>query len=322
MVIPPMRRSHSTLGKFGSAPAQPVPSTTVSSKQIQVNIRVPSYGSIFMPCPDPLRDQSVPRTDKEFWGDLEIEVPAGAGRQRCQAIRVGVRTKCRLNMSRGKIEEDVIYEGKVDLRGGNSAEGIILEEGLQRFTFNLIIPATLAPHDYHPNHNRVDNILFAEIEGLDQSVYFGQSLMSSLIHGKRSSSTGGYFSPASRSSSKNTSPTLSPVSLGPSRSRSASPPPTPLNIAMPTQTMIISRQEPVLPKPPSYALNERDTIMDDDIPWLTGMLYTERPLILIYNPDPAGGTSSLDMRVDTHSPGIGPCSVSFVSDEVSPGRRG
>jgi hypothetical protein len=36
-----------------------------------------------------------------------------------------------------------------------------------------------------------------------------------------------------------------------------------LNIAMPTQTMIISRQEPVLPKPPSYALNERDTIMDD-----------------------------------------------------------
>ena len=81
-----------------------------------------------MSFPSPI--ENIPRTDKELWGDLEIELPAGMGRRRVKAVRIGVRTTCNLDMGRGK-KEDVIYEGKVEVRGGTS-DGVILEEGLRR----------------------------------------------------------------------------------------------------------------------------------------------------------------------------------------------
>lgn len=45
-----------------------------------------------------------------------------------------MRTVSRFDFGKGRIEEDVLYEGKVEVRGGTS-EGMILEEDLQRYVF-------------------------------------------------------------------------------------------------------------------------------------------------------------------------------------------
>jgi len=263
---------------------------------VQIDIRVPSYGTVCMPFPDPLAYHSdSPRNDKELFGDLEILIPAGMGRQKCKAIRVGVRTVAKLDMGRGKPEEDVLYEGKVEVRGG-TADGVVLEEGLQRFTFNIIIPGNLAPHDYHPGH-RVDNILFAEIEGVEETGLAGWFRRGS----SPSSST-----TTSRGTTPSSSPRLSPL-------RPGSGPSSP--VMSPTQSLSILRQEIALPQPPAYDLSAPEEV----IPWLSGNHYVERALILIYNPDPAGGVSSLDTRMDTAAPGVGPVSISYVADQVSPG---
>ena len=83
-------------------------SRSTKSDSVTVDIRVPSYGSVFMPFPDPLGNTETPRVDKELSGDLEIFVPKDLGRIKCKAIRVGVRTTCRLDMGRGGPEEDVL----------------------------------------------------------------------------------------------------------------------------------------------------------------------------------------------------------------------
>ena len=67
-----------------------------------------------------------------------------------------------------------------------------------------------------------------------------------------------------------------------------------------------------MPQPPSYDLSQAE----EPIPWLSGNRYVERALILIYNPDPAGGVSDLDTRIDTSAPGLGPVSLHFLAAEV------
>jgi len=65
-------------------------------------------------------------------GDLETSLPEGSGRKRCKAIRVGLRTAISLDLGVGRMaEEDVIFERKVEIRGGR-ADGLVLEEGSQR----------------------------------------------------------------------------------------------------------------------------------------------------------------------------------------------
>ena len=281
-----LRMLSPTRGASSSSPSRK------AADSVQINLRVPSYGSVFMPFPDPLAYHSdAPRSDKELFGDLEISIPAGMGRQKCKAIRVGVRTVTKLDMGRGKPEEDVVYEGKVEVRGG-TADGVVLEEGLQRFTFNIIIPGNLAPHDYHPGH-RVDNILFAEVEGVEEEAGITSWF-------RRSSSTS---ASTSRGTTPSSSPRLSPL-------RPGSGPSSPL--MSPAQSLSILRQEIALPQPPAYDLSAPEEV----VPWLSGVHYVERPLILIYNPDPAGGVSSLDVRMDTAAPGIGPVAISYIADEV------
>jgi hypothetical protein len=240
-----------------------------------------------MPFPDPLGNPDTPRVDKELFGDLEVFVPHEMGRQKCKAIRVGLRTSCRLDMARGGPEEDVIWQGKVEVRGGTSDDGVILEPGLQRFAFTLIIPGNLAPHDYHAGH-RVDNVLWAEVEGVEDN-----------------SALSWFARRTSLSSSRGTSP--SRMSVSPTRSGSSSP-----CSMSPPPSLSILRQEEHLPLPPSYDLSQ----VDQPIPWLSGNQYVERTLILIYNPDPSGGVSNLDTRVDTAASGIGPLTVHFTAEEV------
>lgn len=77
-----------------------------------------------------------PRMDKEARGELEVQLPVGMGRRRVKAIRVGWQTVVELTLSPDRIKErDTIFERKTEVRGGNS-EGIVLEEGIQRYVFN------------------------------------------------------------------------------------------------------------------------------------------------------------------------------------------
>jgi hypothetical protein len=72
-----------------------------------------------------------PRDDQLLNGVLDIIVPPGSKR-RCKSVRVGLRTKVRLNMGAERgWEEDTIFERKVEMMGGN-ADGILLDEGMQR----------------------------------------------------------------------------------------------------------------------------------------------------------------------------------------------
>ena len=210
-----------------------------------------------------------------------------------------------MGLDRGH-EEDTIWTGKAEVIGGTS-EGVILEEGLQRyathcpyefplircrFAFTIIIPANLATHDFHPGH-RVDNTLFAEVEGVDDSTHLSQLF-------RRSN-----FSSSSRGTS--------PSSFG-SRSGSSSPHSSP--VMTPPQSLTMMRQEFNLPQPPAYDLDNPNPQIED-IPWLSGSHHAERDLILLYNPDPAGGVNSLDARVDGDAEGLGPYVMTFVADEVS-----
>ena len=54
------------------------------------------------------------------------------GRFRVKAVRVGMISQTELTLSKERVKEvDTIFERKVEMRGGN-ADGIILEEGIQR----------------------------------------------------------------------------------------------------------------------------------------------------------------------------------------------
>ena len=87
----------------------------------------------------------------------------------------------------------------------------------------------------------------------------------------------------------------------------------------PSLGLSILRQESALPEPPTYdlATGIEGAEAVSEIPWLVGNHRVQRPLILLYNPDPAGGVSSLDVRVDGYAQGLGPYTISFLSDEVS-----
>lgn len=84
---------------------------------------------------DPLWPHAIsdgPREDQLLNGGLDIHVPRGIKRRRVKSVRMGIRTKCRLNMG-GKRgwEEDIVFERKVEMLAGNS-DGILLDEGIQR----------------------------------------------------------------------------------------------------------------------------------------------------------------------------------------------
>ncbi|GFZ42594.1 hypothetical protein JCM24511_00310 [Saitozyma sp. JCM 24511] len=93
---------------------------------LRVSLLVPARGLVFMP--SPLLEASSGTWSQELSGDIEIDVPEGSGRVRCNAITVALKSVSRLNLGpmRGW-EDDVLFERKVEIRGR-----IVLEEGKQR----------------------------------------------------------------------------------------------------------------------------------------------------------------------------------------------
>ncbi|GFZ44359.1 hypothetical protein JCM24511_02081 [Saitozyma sp. JCM 24511] len=307
------------LSTLRAVSASSSPSRRAMVDDVRLALRVEGYGTVFMAPPDdPLWPAAIsdrPRDDHLLRGELDVYIPP-RGRRRCKAIRVRLQTLARLNMGpkRGW-EEDVIFEGKCEVLCGTS-EGLWLDEGVQRFEFTLILPSTLAAHDWHHN-GKITHHLYAELEGLPEPFSpglfrFRTSAAGGSISSNHGSITSGRVTPAtSASRSRSPSPLPSPRWL----SAEASPPMSPILLA--TAGLSITRQEPVLPQVPSYEESEAEARgmgkqVDDS--WIRGSYETKRTLMVMHNPNPHGAPSDLDERQSGFAPGFGVYDLKIFSD--------
>lgn len=158
-----------------------------------------------------------------------------------------------------------------------------------RFDFTLILPATLAAHDWHRD-GEVSHDLFAELEGLPDTRQTSSSILSNLGRSRHQS----------RSRSRH------PSRAG---SRAGSPRRESEQLHEDLARVSISG----LPRAPPYERHE-STGLDD---WLTGSYDTKRTLMLIYNPDPSGGVTELDERISGFASGLGMYELRATSPVVS-----
>ncbi|KAL7420412.1 hypothetical protein Q5752_005382 [Cryptotrichosporon argae] len=147
-----------------------------SSSQLTLDIHVPNYGAILLPAPQlsdpgphdaaepdgPTQPQAA--DDHLLVGELQVGVPPGTGRVRVRAIRVEIRSRLRVDMGRKGLQEDELFRRKVEMEGEDGT-GIWLDEGSQRFAFTLVLPSTLAAHDWHVNAS-LSHDLIATLDGL------------------------------------------------------------------------------------------------------------------------------------------------------------
>ncbi len=158
-----------------------------------------------------------------------------------------------------------------------------------RFEFTLIIPSTLAPHDWHYNGS-ISHDLYAEVVGIeDQSSY-------------------GLFN-FSKQNRKGKSPAQS-------RSRSRSPAPSHTSMMNNVASLSITRQEISIPQTPSYTQSEAVNESQEDT-WLKGVFDAQRTMMFVYNPNPNGGIVPLDERCTGDVSGLGVYDIKFSSDVVS-----
>jgi hypothetical protein len=100
-----------------------------------LSLHVPGYGAILAtrsePNPlDPPAD-TEPKYDLDLRGELEIRMPPFSGRMRCKSIRVGLRTRLKIDIKGRKKEEFELLDRRVEIIGGSS-DGVWLDEGAQR----------------------------------------------------------------------------------------------------------------------------------------------------------------------------------------------
>jgi hypothetical protein len=200
-----------------------------------------------------------------------------------------------------------------------------------RYDFILLIPSDLANHDTHPDA-RIEHNIHVEVEGdsLDDI-------------NPPSRSTTGVQPPKAKSRSKSKSrsyPTSTYPSNPPSRStsRHVSPPKTysPMPIASPeytpkdltpnpeslsaalSQTLRLdaSGSTSNLPEVPPYSSREGGQGIDE-IGWLHGTLRAKRYVEVLYNLNPNGGVTDLDVRSSSSAAGLGTYDLRVLTDCVS-----
>ncbi|ORX35175.1 hypothetical protein BD324DRAFT_657582 [Kockovaella imperatae] len=348
------------LSPHRSRPSSPSPSGSRAASrssrsrgplQPRLEINLPSYGSLFMPQADRLEDneQRTNRSESsgQYWreienrGELVVEIPVGMGRRRVKSIRVGLQTVLELNMGpeRG-IERDVIFERRVEIGpGGRStgrgvlnkvgrqplesdSEGLILEEGIQRFVFTLLIPQDLPGHDRHVNA-KIDHRIFAELEGISakQKSQSSSSRSRSRLpsrSGRRSSGAITPISPPYSSLSPNSdeSPPITsyfdtPGTATPLEYQGQAVDPGSLNAALASMSMRPSHSEDMLSPLPGY---EDATRVNKDVEWLVGTITQKRYSEVLHNIDPSGGITDLSLNLNGAVDGLGPYQFQLMSD--------
>ncbi|GMK53506.1 hypothetical protein CspeluHIS016_0100920 [Cutaneotrichosporon spelunceum] len=197
-------------GAKGKMPARSSAATATSyDSQIKLKLVVPNWGVMYLPAPEqPLADtEAPPRNDFQLNGELEVTLPPG-GAKRCKSIRVGLKTVMTLDLGpKRRFQEDVLFERKVEIVSG-TADGVWLEEGLQRFDFTIIVPAGLASHDWHTN-GVISHVLYAQVEGLPNPAGMARAASANSLFGLRK---------GSRSSSRAHTPSRGSSPASPSRS--------------------------------------------------------------------------------------------------------
>lgn len=105
----------------------------------------------------------------------------------------------------------------------------------------------------------------------------------------------------------------------PSAGQPGSLPINPAHLAAEYSFTVTRQEVPFLPRIPSYAETETlSTETASQTPWIIGTHREKRHIMIVYNPNPMGGTNELNDRANGFVPGLGFWELSMVSDVVSP----
>jgi hypothetical protein len=226
-----------------------------------------------------------------------VTLPVGSGRRRVKAIRVWIRSTIQLELGgeRGR-EEDVLFEGKVELtrrtprdygstrmhRGGGQGykrPRATQLTHLDRFEFSLILPSTLAPHDWHPNDG-ISHDLCAVVEGISDPA---APHSARLFSGRSFHCTAAVF-PQTRRTPGLPHPNAHPRLV--------------INPALVTSAHSLSVTRQNLPVAPAYSESQVANAVDgnagDGTDWLRGTYQKKRSGPVFYIPNPSGGVNTLD----------------------------
>jgi hypothetical protein len=185
--------------------------------------------------------------------------------------------------------------------------------------FTLILPSTLASHDWHHN-GKITHDLFAELDGIPEPSspgFFGSHTLTAResFSSNRGFRTSGRVSPATWACrSRSPSPLPSPFWLPAQPSLQMSP------LLNATASLSMTRQEGALPQVPSYEESEaevRGNSKQVDDGWIRGVYATKRTLMVTHNPNPHGAHSDLHERQSGFAPGLGVYDLKICSDVVS-----
>lgn len=198
---------------------------------------------------------------------------------------------------------------------------------IARFSFSLYMPDNMPVHDWHPNAY-CGVTLYGEVEGLTDR-------KSSASHSRSRSRqpTPLSHSPTSiPGTPKAGSRSASPMPGGPSSRRaqsSGAPPPRRRTSGMELETgrvqgldSVMSRLEEIsisrdiLPPVPAYPDGNGTREEVEAVPWLQGEHRTDKPFEVLYNPNPTGGLTDLNMQIIGEQEGLGGYRLELLSDVV------
>lgn len=185
-----------------------------------------------------------------------------------------------------------------------ASAGKLIKQGVAhlRLDFTIILPTTLAPHDWHHN-GKITHEIVAEVEG--------EPVPQSMFGFRRGSQ-----SPSGSSTPRSTPRSFASRSPSPLSSPDASPRLSPLGSS---HNLNMIRQESAFPQTPTYEQSQADAHASDA--WIKGTLSTRRPVVIFYNPSRTNDHSALDERSAGFLPGLGMYEFQVISDVVSDTRK-
>ena len=295
--------NHTKQTMSASAGRIPTPTGHHSNRDIQLVLDVPGYGGVHLRRPEPEETRGLEgqHTNAFLRGILRVSIPIGCGRKRVKGIRVYLRTVSIIDMGTGRHhEEDVLFERGVDIaaEGQNGAEddGIWLDEGTQLFSFSIIIPEDIAPHN-RITSAVVRHVLHAQVYGPIPSHSWN------LLHSfrPRSPSVHTFAQPKPRSGSFTHSQLIS-------RPSSITPPPS---------VASRSRRSSGAVTPAEDEPSKESSDGTEDC-WLKGTITASREIMIVYNPSPTNEVSTLNVNFDRIVQPWCRISLKFDSPSVRP----
>jgi hypothetical protein len=176
---------------------------------------------------------------------------------------------------------------------------------MSRFEFAFPLPEDLRASDWHENA-RITHELFATVVGIT-----AQSSSRGILQSFRSTSPSA--APSRAQSPVSVRSRGSPAS---SRAASRSPSPQPIDPTLGGPSFASMHLADHIPQTPAYEDIASQTLAE--AMWLEGSLTGKRDVKVVWNPNPAGGVSSLDQKVVDRAGGLGDYEVHFKAPIVSP----